>query len=89
MAYTVVTADKTVFGNSRVHQLVVTADAATGTIDTGMDVLTGAHLTAKSAASTTINLKINELAASTASAGSIAITGATSGDDFYLTVFGR
>ena len=89
MAYSVSVSKKTVFGDQRVQHLVVTADAATGSYDTGLDYIDGGFFVPKSAASTTINMKLNEGVASTSIAGTIAITGATSGDDFYVTVFGR
>lgn len=89
MAYTVTKAQQTVFGDQRAWQGVITADAATGVVSFGLNHLYHVQATAKSAASSSHHFAINALAAGTASAGDLAITGVASGDDFYVTVYGR
>lgn len=89
MAFDVSFLDKTVFGNERVHHYSMVADAATAAIDTGFDFIYSAQLTFQSAASGNQSLRINQLAAGTSTAGYIAITGVASGDEMFVTVYGR
>jgi hypothetical protein len=88
MAYTVTKSQQTIMGNQRVWQGLITPDAATGVVSFGFKNLLAVQATAKSAASSSHHFSINELAAGTASAGDLAITGVASGDDFYVTVYG-
>ncbi len=88
MAYTVTKAQQTVFGDQRVWQGVVTADAATGVVSFGFNNILHVQATAKSAASSVWNVQANVLAAGTASVGDVAITGVASGDDLYVIVWG-
>lgn len=80
MAYTV-TQEKTVFGNMRAHICNVTADAASGTIPTGLTAITGYALAPVSMATAAPLIK--------ASGGTVTVSNATNGDNFYLTVYGR
>jgi hypothetical protein len=89
MAYTVTTTKKTVFGDMRVHHLEVTADAATGTVATGLSVVESMTYAPKSMATAAVKLRKNALPAGTASAGSVAVSGAASGDAMFLTIYGR
>lgn len=89
MAYTVTKAQQTVFGDQRVWQGTITADAATGVVSFGLSALHHVQATAKSAASSSHHFAINVLAAGTASVGDLAITGVASGDVFYVSVYGR
>lgn len=89
MAWTETVTNKTVFGNLRVHTYELTADSATLELDTGMDVITHIQPAVKSANTFGTFFDKNVLSAATASNGTVAITGATSGDDFFLTVYGR
>ena len=89
MAFTVTTNMKTVFGNKRVHGYTITADAATAEIDTGLDNVEHMQVAIKSANSCGAYWAMNVLTAATASYGTISVTGCTSGDDYYVTVFGR
>ncbi len=89
MAYTLVKAQQTVFGDQRVWQGVVTSDAATGVVSFGFKTITHVQATAKSATTTVYNFRINALALGTFSAGDLAISGVGSGSDFYLSVYGR
>jgi hypothetical protein len=80
MAYTV-TQEKTVFGNLRVHVCNVTADAASGTIPTGLTTIVGYSIAPVSRATAAPLMK--------SSGGTITVSNAASGDNFFVTVFGR
>ena len=87
MAYTTSLTVKTTFGNQRVQMYKITADAATGDVATGMAHVN--HFVAhQNVTSTNVSVLPNVASAGTASLGNIAITGATSGDVFFLTVYG-
>lgn len=89
MAFTVTLNKKTVHGDQRCHQYLVTADGATAAIDTGLGFVDGIATAPKSMASSPYSVSANEGVASTATVGTIGVTGVTSGDDFYMTVWGR
>ena len=89
MAFTATVDKKTVFGDERIIHYSITADAATAAIDTGLDTVIAVSCAPKSMASAPYSIKCDELAAGTAAAGYIAITGVASGDDLYVTVYGR
>lgn len=80
MAYTV-NQVKTVFGDQRVHLCNVTADAASGTIPTGLSVITGYSVGPISMATASPLMK--------ASGGTITVSAAANGDNFFLIVYGR
>lgn len=80
MAYTV-TQEKTVLGNLRCHICNVTADAASGTIPTGLSTIAGYSIAPISMATASPLMK--------ASGGTITVSAAASGDNFFVTVFGR
>ena len=88
MAFTLNTT-KTVFGNLRVHVIDVTADAATQTIDTGMKVIIGHALGVQSCATMGFKVYANSNASGVQSFGVLGVSGLVSGDEFYVTVFGR
>jgi hypothetical protein len=89
MAWTATLNKKTVFGDMRVHMYELTSDSATLELDTGFDVVTHIQPAVKSANTFGTFFDKNVLSAGTASNGTVAITGSTSGDDFFLTVYGR
>lgn len=89
MAFTATLNERSVFGNKQVQFYTVTADAATGSWDTGLGSVTHVQVTAKSAASSVWNARADEGVSGTSIAGTVALTGVTSGDDFYVVVFGR
>lgn len=89
MAFTVGKIHEDVHGSSRMQVLSCTADAATQAIDTGLDRIYGVAFAPQSMASSPWSIRANELAAGTAAGGQIAVTGVASGDEFYLTVWGR
>ena len=88
MAFTVST-EKTTFGNMKVHIMDVTADGATAELATGLDYIYGMSSAHLSMATGNTSMDYNVLTAATASNGTIAVTGAASGDHFCLVVFGR
>jgi len=89
MTWTATLNKKTVFGDMRVHMYELTSDSATLELDTGMDVVTHIQPAVKSANTYGTFFDMNVLSAATVSNGTVAITGSTSGDDFFLTVYGR
>lgn len=88
MAFTNSLIESTVFGNKSVQIYSCTCDGATGTIVTGFGQVTAVQVTPKSLTTAAIKFKINTLESGTAAAGTIAVTGATSGDVFYAMVYG-
>lgn len=67
----------------------VTADAASGAIDTGFAVVDFVQHSVQSAASAGYRVFINKSSGLTASNGSVAISGVASGDVLYMTVIGH
>lgn len=88
MAFTVSTQFTTVFGNKRVTGLLITADATSGVIATGLGVVETVAFANKSMTSGA-SFRANEATAATASPGVLHIVNCTSGDAFYVTCFGR
>ncbi len=80
MAFTLTVNEKTVFGNQVVYLGTVLADSTAGSVATGLGVITHNSVTPKSVTS---GYKV----ASTG--GTLAITGCTSGDEFFVAVYGR
>lgn len=76
-------------GNKQAIFYSCTADAATGTIVTGLKSVDAVALTGKSMASAPYNTRMNEGVSGTSTAGTVAVTGVASGDTFYLMVFGH
>lgn len=87
MAYTVVK-NPTVVGNKRAVALKVTADAATQTVETGLSVVEFFSFGAISCTTAAIKIAPNSNASGVQSNGVIGISGAASGDVFFVTVFG-
>ena len=87
MAFTV-TKFPTVFGNKRAVGLKITADAATQTIETGLKVIEWYSLAPSSMNSANFKTAINSNASGVQSNGVFAVTGLTSGDLLYVTVYG-
>lgn len=79
MAYTV-SKDDSVFGNKAVALCDVTADAASGTVPTGLSRIASVSMAPKSMATSAIKLSV--------SGGTVTISNAANGDAFFLTVFG-
>jgi hypothetical protein len=89
MAYTFTAAASTVFGNQRVLQGVMTADAASGTVSFGLSTITHVQWAAKSMSTTGVRFQINKTAAGVASAGDLGVSGAVNGDEVYVMIHGR
>ena len=89
MAFTSSLLVKTVFGDKRVQAYRITADAATGSVATGLDYIDFFAVGNQSSTAGTEKYAMNELTSGTACVGTVAITGATSGDEYILTVYGR
>jgi hypothetical protein len=89
MAFTVSSTAKTVFGNKRVLDFRVTADAATQTISTGLSTVESATLTPESMTTAAAKLRLNQDVSGTVANGSVAVTGVASGDVFFLKIYGN
>lgn len=87
MAFSNSLLERTVLGNKVVQFYSCVADGATGTIVTGLNSVSMIDLTPKSLTAI-VKAKINIGVSGTATAGTIAVTGATAGDEFYLIVYG-
>jgi len=88
MAYTV-TRYRTVFGNKAVVGLDITADAATQTIDCGLTAIEWISTGLQSMTTNDINVAVNSNASGVQSMGVIGLSGLTSGDRLFMTVFGH
>lgn len=88
MAFTV-SSKQSVFGNQRVVIMDITADAATQTIETGLKKVNGFVTGPKSMNSANFKMAANSNASGVQSFGVIAITGVTSGDALFVTVYGE
>lgn len=88
MAYTV-TKSPTVFGNKRAIGLDITADAATQAVETGLSFIE--YFSTGEASMNSANIKVNRNvnASGVAANGTLGISGCTSGDHFFVVVFGR
>ena len=92
MAFTVAVIDKSIFGNKNVAILSCTADAASDAFAspfTYVDHVQFSPQSMSTGASGGPKIKKNVLSAGTSSNGYIAVTGVTSGDVFFLTVYGH
>ena len=89
MAYTFAVSGKSVYGNQRVVYGTVTADAAAGNVNTGLLAVERVTMTPKSLTTGAIKLRVNVLETATASAGYVAFSGCTSGDEMFIAVYGR
>ncbi len=87
MAYTV-SRFNTVFGNKAVVGMVITADAATQAIETGLKNIQWMSIGAVSMNSANFHTAINSNASGVQSFGVFSITGLTSGDNLCVTVYG-
>lgn len=88
MAYTATLVDQTVLGDQRVRFYSVAADAVSGVVQGGFSRVMSVSLTPQSMNSAGVKVKINATTAAAASNGSVNIADATSGDVFYLIVYG-
>ena len=89
MAYTVVFSKKGVQGDQRIHALKITADAATQNVDTGLKYIDFCSVGIRSASTAAIKIYPNSGAGGTSLVGYLGISGAVSGDEFYVVCYGR
>jgi hypothetical protein len=89
MAYTASFLVKTVKGNQREEQIRVTADAASGSVDTGLSVIDFVQQSPQSCATAGYRCFMNTNSGLTALNGTVALSGLASGDVLFLTVVGR
>lgn len=89
MAFTATLIKNTVFGNQRVCQYDVTADAASGSVVTGLSVVDSIAVAPISMATAGCKFKKNLNDASAAANGTVFVSSAANGDNFFLTVYGR
>jgi hypothetical protein len=93
MDFTFAQSVTTVFGNKRVIQGVLTADAASGIVSFGFQTLE--HVQWAPASATTNGsgvwprFRMNKNANGSSSAGDLGVSGVVSGDEFFVTVYGR
>ena len=76
-------------GDKYQHHIRVTADAASGSVDTGFGVIDFIQHSAQSATSGDYRVFMNKDAALAAENGTVAVSGVASGDVIYLTVIGH
>lgn len=92
MAYTFTAGGTTVFGNQRVIQGVLTADAASGIISFGLGRLVHVGWAPKSMTTNNSGVaprfRLNQNAAGSSSVGDLGVSGLVSGDEVYVTVYG-
>lgn len=94
MAYSASVNKKSVFGDVRIAILSCSADGVSGNIAVpGMSVIYGCSFSPISMSTANSiyypRIKINTLEAGTAANGYIGFSGLVSGDNFFLTVYGR
>lgn len=89
MAWTTTKVDQHNEGNRCVQHWDLTADSATLELSTGLANIISVQHSIKSATAATYKVKLNVLSAGTASLGTVALTGCTSGDQLYLCVIGN
>lgn len=90
MAYTATLVKKDVHGSQRMEVYDVTADANSGSVLTGLSVIECFSLGPVSITTTVFpKIRPNISAASAALNGSVMVSNATSGDRFFLTVYGH
>lgn len=88
MAFTI-GREASVLGNKRVALLSCSVDSASGNIDTGLSVVDAFSISPISMNSGAIKIKKNVGSGATALPGNINLNGCTSGDVFFLVVYGR
>lgn len=90
MAFAATVLANTVHGNQRVIQYLITADAVSGNVQTGLGVITALSSSPQSLSTmTSFKVRANALGGATAAAGYLGFDGYTSGDEIYVTAYGR
>lgn len=77
------------FGNKKVTLLDITADASTQTVDCGYVAIECINTGYASMNSSNIHIAVNSNASGVQSMGVLGISGCTSGDRFFVTVYGH
>ena len=88
LAYTATLINESVFGNKRVRAFLVAADAAAGTIATGLNTVDMVSVSFKSCTTAGFAVLRNKSTTATVSNGSIAFASAASSDTFEIICFG-
>lgn len=89
MAFTWTVTEKTVYGNHSVHHGILTCDGSAGSILTDLSTVRHVQVTPKSAVTASGKWRVNALESGTSTAGALAATSVTSGDEYFVTVYGR
>jgi hypothetical protein len=89
MAYTATFTEKTVHGDQRCMQIDVVADAASGSVFTGLSRIDHVQMSPISCTTTAFKIKKNTEVGSVASAGKIFFSSCVSGDVFTILALGR
>lgn len=76
-------------GDKYMYHIRVTADAASGALDTGLGVIDFIQHSPQSATTAGYRVFMNANSGLTASNGSVALSGLASGDVVFLTVIGH
>lgn len=89
MAFTATKNFSTVWGNKQVRVYTVAADAASGSVQTGLNIVEACFISPVSCTTNAQNVKSNLTAGSTAALGSVFISSCVSTDVFTLVVIGH
>lgn len=89
MAWTTTKVVEAVVGDKRMQVWNLVADSATLELSTGLKNVSGHSIGPVTMTTAAIKVKLNVLSAGTAAYGNVAITGAASADNIYLTVYGN
>lgn len=89
MAFNVSIRSKYSEGNLKCHVLSVTADAATGTITTGLATVDHFTIGIQSASTASFKLFTNVGPTGTSIAGALGASGCVNGDVFFVKAYGR
>lgn len=81
--------DKTVFGNKKVHVISFVASAAEENIVTGLQRVDAFAVGAQSVTTGFYKMKANVNSTSTVANGTIGVSGLATGDQMYITVYGK
>ena len=88
MAFVATLKERTVLGNKAVQVYECSSTVATGTIATGLKSISWPEVSIISCTAAELAVRINEDASGTAAYGTVAVSNMTSGDDFYIIVYG-
>ncbi|MES3012627.1 MAG: hypothetical protein V4750_02720 [Pseudomonadota bacterium] len=79
----------TTFGDKAVRLLKITPDSATFAVQTGLGTVEHVGIFFSSCATNGFKVAVNSGCTGIAAPGTLGITGVASGDEFYITVYGR